>query len=402
MTVYTIDDGPGPHVHALVIGVGAYQNCGRGVPRSAPKEARSLLGELDTPLTCAPLSAAHVADWLLTADWDKSDAKLGTVDVLLSSDSDAVWPTDPGLVVPRRAVYNNVRAAWRRWVDVCDTDDRNIALLYFCGHGWGGAQTYLLVEDFAAVVDEWENHVIDFNQTRLDMRACRALTQYFFLDTCSNEPYDLGRRKIRPHNLIVPDQHKTDLRMAHPDTWPNNPVLKPTPNRIESRVQPDEITPFARALVKTFDGLGARERDDAWEIRSRYLVSQMSDVLDWYWPDLHASDYLDPWRGESNRDTLLRRCPGIPLVPFRLGCTPDSIRSSAHWELRCHRTGERHRYGPDRWEAETLASAYDIKVDCRDGIHREEIRTGIPIEPAGRSVTIRVERLASESEGQVS
>lgn len=285
MTVYTIDGGRGSRIHALVVGVGAYPHCGSAVSEEA--SPWSLLHSVDEVLTCAPLSATHVARWLIEADWSKSDVKLGTVDVLLSSKFAVHWPKDLPHPVPEQAVYDNVRAAWRRWVASCDQAEDNIALLYFCGHGWGGdAQRYLLVEDLAEDIVDWKTRLIDFTRTRRSMRACKALTQCFFLDTCSDQPDELGdwACDLSAPDLIADAPQAARRTQERLDTRVHNPVFTPTPRGFPSNVDPGNVTPFADALVRTLDGLGADTAGASWVVRTTELRGRFADVLRWYWP----------------------------------------------------------------------------------------------------------------------
>ncbi|MCG6492932.1 hypothetical protein [Kitasatospora sp. A2-31] len=396
MTAHMITGVSDPCIHALVIGVGVYQNCGRSTPQGAP--GRKLLKELGSPLTCAPLSAIHVARRLMEMDWTASTVKLGTIEVLLSSDSADCWPADLPQPSPKRALYDNVRTAWREWVDRCDQHPGNIALLYFCGHGWGGS--YLLVEDFAAQINQWQRHVIDFNRTRQSMQTCNALTQHFFLDICSNEPDELPAMEIRPEDLLDDNRQEARRRLKRRETTPNNLVLRPTPNGFKSEVPARRVTRFADALMKTLDGLGATSKNNTWEIRSRDLPPRMAEVLDWFWPHLGAGDDLTQTPGDYGRDTLLRRCPGNPMVPFRLECRPHSARSDADWELECLLSNALHpQPQPGVWEAETEASSYRITANWNDGIHEPVTLKAVSIEPANTTASIEFDALPSNPKG---
>lgn len=350
----------------------------------------------------------HVARWLIGADWSKSDVKLGTVDVLLSPERAMPWPTDPALPQPERAVYDNVRSAWKRWVANCDRDKDNIALLYFCGHGWGGsAQKYLLVEDLAEDLDHWKDRLIDFTKTRRSMRACRALTQCFFLDTCSDQPADLGDWDIYGPDLIADNPKRSRLSLESPDTRVHNPVFTPTPPGFASHVEPYEVTPFAAALVRTLNGLGATEegRGRPWEIRNTKLPGSFREVLRWYWPALSAGDDLSVEIPDSSRATVLRRLPDAPIVPFRLDCPPASPLASADWELHCRLTDATHPREPgqsDKWDSETKASSYDLTVRFSDGEREPLTLPGMSIIPPNYEDKLEIDRLIPANEGPVS
>ncbi|MFH9712856.1 caspase family protein [Streptomyces luteogriseus] len=401
MTVYKFDDGSASRIHALVIGVGVYPYCGSAVPWTAPpKTLLRSLGEL----TCAPLSAVHVAQWLIEADWSKSDVKLGTVDVLLSPEREVPWPTDPALLKPERAVYGNVRSAWKRWVARCDQDKDNIALLYFCGHGWGSTQKYLIVEDFAEDIGQWKDRLIDFTHTRKSMRgACKALTQCFFLDTCSDEPSDLNDWKLYGPNLIDEDPKAEALSLANRDKRVYNPVFAPTPPGFASVVEPQKVTPFAAALVKTLNGLGATIEGNAWEVRNTYLPGRFAEVLRWYWPAHSPGDDLYVQPADSGRITVLRRLPDAPSVPFRLDCTPESARVSAGWQLLCRLTDAMRSHGPgqtDMWEDETKASSYDLTVRFDDEEYETLIHPGKSIIPPKYEEKLQINRRTPQPKGR--
>ncbi|WP_331768916.1 caspase family protein (plasmid) [Embleya sp. NBC_00888] len=399
--MYTIDGGRGSRIHALVVGVGAYPHCGSAVSEEA--SPWSLLHSVDEVLTCAPLSATHVARWLIEADWSKSDVKLGTVDVLLSSKFAVHWPKDLPHPVPEQAVYDNVRAAWRRWVASCDQAEDNIALLYFCGHGWGGdAQRYLLVEDLAEDIVDWKTRLIDFTRTRRSMRACKALTQCFFLDTCSDQPDELGdwACDLSAPDLIADAPQAARRTQERLDTRVHNPVFTPTPRGFPSNVDPGNVTPFADALVRTLDGLGADTAGASWVVRTTELRGRFADVLRWYWPTPPSGDALSGELPDSGRDTVLRRLSKAPKVPFRLDCHPGSARSHAKWELQCHQTSSTYSHGPgrtDKWDSETRASAYELTVRFDDGVHETLTQPGKIIYPPSHDETVEIDLLTPSS-----
>ncbi|MEW2121776.1 hypothetical protein AB0945_42995 [Streptomyces sp. NPDC005474] len=375
MTTYTVNGGPGPRLHALVIGVGSYQYGGKAASWGTPLD--SLLREL-TDLTCAPLSAKYVARWLLEADWSTGPVKLGTVEIVLSPRTAVPWQADDGSAAPEQALFHNVTTAGERWFAQCDAHEDNIALLYFCGHGWGSSRRFLVMEDFGERPGRWTEHLIDFTETRQAMLACRATTQCFFLDACRVDPSQLAYADVRAPSLVPHEVPRDPIGMVPI----RNPVFSSARPGSAARAEEHEITPFADALVRTLDGLGAVQRGADWEITTSRLPEALRDVIQWFGP-AYAADGFHPDFGDRWDSTVLRRLSQAPLVPFKLSCLPRSALSSANWMLQCLQSRQTLRRTPEskEWQSDAPASSYRLVVTFPDRSHHRVTQHARVIQP---------------------
>lgn len=167
-----------PRTHALVIGVGRYDDA------EIPALSTSIHG------------AEGFAEWLL-AEFDYPRRPLGSVDLLLSPDAaSGDWkPPDaaaarlgiaPGTSVPvETATFGNIRDAFARWLGRAGAHHENAAFLYFSGHGLWKKTPYLLPED-AGLASETApfRNLIDIRQTLVNLFNAEPGVQCFFVDAC--------------------------------------------------------------------------------------------------------------------------------------------------------------------------------------------------------------------------
>ena len=111
------DDGPGPRTHALLIGVGGYQECLR---LATEDSSRGALARRFVPLRSPARSATAVVS-CAPLQQDNPVAPLGSIELLTSSDGNVTLAA--------------VSGAFRQWYERCDRDKDNVALFYFSGHG---------------------------------------------------------------------------------------------------------------------------------------------------------------------------------------------------------------------------------------------------------------------------
>ena len=168
MTAVLLEAGTGPRTHAFVVGVGHYPHCAE---LASTTRAGRLAQEIG-PLTTAPASALAVAQWLLDNMREDPVAPLGSLEVLISAQQPAVVDA----IEVEAARFDNTREAFWRWKARCDTNERNVALFYFCGHGWERSDQVLLLEDLGVRPHAFFENAVNFRRTYLGMRNCRALT----------------------------------------------------------------------------------------------------------------------------------------------------------------------------------------------------------------------------------
>jgi hypothetical protein len=98
----------GPHLHALIIGVGEYPHLigGSGSVASDPFG----LSQLTSP----PPTALAIADWLMTS-FHNPDCPLGSVELLVSSPS-PMELENKGTGPLQRATMSNIQESIKKWV----------------------------------------------------------------------------------------------------------------------------------------------------------------------------------------------------------------------------------------------------------------------------------------------
>ncbi|WP_333735704.1 caspase family protein [Streptomyces sp. IBSBF 2806] len=322
MTELMVTDGPGPRVHALVIGVGHYPYTGRGHGRGA---ALRLLDDLPAVTVPEP-SATKIAQWLLATERSAPDPPMGTVDVLISPS-----PPSPGSPPERReparvrlasgqhvnvesAAFDNLRHAFRRWRNRCDSHADNIALFYFCGHGWQFGEQLLLFEDLGANPDRLLENSVELGHIRALMRHARARTQIYFVDACRELPPDLISLGSTPGVLgDVP------LLNGPLETIDSAVFFSTAPGHVAFG-DPNAATPYTDALIASLDGLGARRDGTNWAVTSGSLAANLGRVIEWRRTANQRQQRLtiDNLSGQA----VLRSLGGPPTVPFQLTCLP--------------------------------------------------------------------------------
>src|SRR5207244_556533 len=170
----------------LVIGVGDYPHLpGGSQDQTAPAHQSYGLQSLDSPAW----SAVEFANWL-KANLRNRQAELGTIDLLVSAPLGAPGPLQ-GFDVP---TMGEITKAFNDWAARCHKHVNNVAIFYFCGHGFQREVMMLLPADFGnpAVGNPWTN-IIDFTTTHIGMIDCMANTQLYLLDACRETPMLLLR-----------------------------------------------------------------------------------------------------------------------------------------------------------------------------------------------------------------
>lgn len=176
----------GPGVHVLVIGIGRYPHLIGG---ETAKLANKPLGlkQLSSP----PLSAAKMLEWCLAPTLNpnaiglqNSDCPLASVEALISSTTPVAFVTPTGTMGPEPATLERIDAAFALWLDRMQSNENNIGLFYFCGHGIMVADHYLLAEDFGKSKNRpWERAFDISNTIRAVEREVKG-SVFFLIDAC--------------------------------------------------------------------------------------------------------------------------------------------------------------------------------------------------------------------------
>lgn len=197
--------GTTPATHALVIGVGYYRHLVDG-PEPRDKGVHLGLSNLQSP----PLSAETFARWLLGADGSPGggqrnpNAPLETLEVLISSRNPICLDLNGKSHEVERATHRTVGEGFDRWLAKVQSNDSNVGVLYFCGHGimGNGPEHYLLLDDHGASKNRpFEMGSFDITSTVRALERAVPAQLYVFVDACrttSRKVTDMIGSKPRP------------------------------------------------------------------------------------------------------------------------------------------------------------------------------------------------------------
>ena len=274
-TLYDTEvDGPlSPHhapkgqcvrTHALVIGVGNYDHLAGG-----SGHRNDDFSELQQ-VTSAPASARSFARWLLD-NFRNGNAPLGSIELLLSPAGE--FELARGISrQSRSATMAEIKSAFERWYQRCDSNANNIAVLYFCGHGLMRSSLALLAQDFGASTINPFDTAVDLNGTHDGMARCKAQFQFYFVDSCQQEPWVMRKQMDDEARVLIPsrfgDQNRQDapIFMA---TLPTKPAYGIAGG----------VTIFTQALLESFER-GATKSKGRWIVTTSVLNAALIQEMD--------------------------------------------------------------------------------------------------------------------------
>jgi len=167
------------HTHALVVGVGSYENS--GIPA----------------LTTSVHGALAFTEWLLTG-FRHPEHPLGSIELVLSPVPElGDWQPTPsaaaqlgleagdGRLPVETATFGAVKEAFARWVKRAGTRLENVAFFYFAGHGlWKGGPLLLPADAQLPTATQSFANLIDIQQTLANMFNVPPSVQCMFIDAC--------------------------------------------------------------------------------------------------------------------------------------------------------------------------------------------------------------------------
>jgi len=311
-----------PRLHAFVVGVADYPHLNGG---SGPLALDPLsLGQVTT----SRHTAIAIANWLL-GEYKFPAKPLGSVELVLSPSEQL--PSRAGVPVDvESATFQNIEDAFNRWVKRCSSHPDNIAFFYFCGHGLHKDEQFLLPEDFGnpQFQNRWRN-CINFDATRLGMRACKAQTQLFFVDACRETPFGmLDQLKVEGKALAsaaIGDSVKCSA--AYYATTEGKQAFGPK----------DGVTYFGRAVKNCLNGLASVHSMGKWVVTTYSLAKSLGEVMEHY--AVKYGEPLDCNPDVSGKGVLNE--PGTAAVIASIGCSSKAATDAAEIELR--RNGVSHK-----------------------------------------------------------
>jgi hypothetical protein len=365
-----------PATHAIVIGVGAYPHLNGG-SASEVTPLHGGLGQLSSP----PASAHAIASWLLD-EFHNPDKPLATISMLVSApDGDGSFAharlSQP--FTPKPATIEHVKKAVNEWKDLGDSNEGNLLVFFFCGHGVarGLDGLTLLLSDYGALENMPMDGAIDFAALHRGMSQCAASEQCFFVDACRTVS-DIATATTATGQQIIQDN--TDRPYA--SDW-KYAIFYSTLAGEKAYGRTNKPSFYTEELIKALNGSGSNNRNGQGEWR--ILTGDLSIALH---------------RGLSRRGDRINAPMSAlvqfefhylrtdPVVPVVVGCTSESDTEDA--DFQCVRDGQivcSRPPQPDRWSTDIPHGVYDFVAQIHD---RSGSESGVSVLPPYRDVEIEV------------
>ncbi|MER6187907.1 caspase family protein [Streptomyces sp. NPDC001652] len=371
------ENRPGPGMHALVIGVGGYAHLPGGAGRAIADPLRyGNLGQLTSP----PRSALEFATWLRESDPSRWTAPLASIDLRISP-----APTDPDLggsgSAYRDATIDSITEAYDVWKDRCASDENNVAVFYFCGHGLQSDEQLLLASDFGRYEGNHFRGAFSFESTRTGFLQRPPRTQCFFIDACREVApgvtMPLGGANADP--LDRPDAR----RRRHCD---HDLTLQSSTPFAAALGRPRNVSYFTAALINAMQG-GAAVTDEfaEWVVRTDRIAMVIDSLV-----EAEAGRPMPTAKGPAFLPAVLYRLDGPPDVELTLACVPEPALCRATLFYEPHPSGrtERKPPMPEKWNVTLKAGYYRIGAEFEDHTYAPVSRTEL-INPPTTAQTLR-------------
>lgn len=270
MTTFRLDPAEGPGTHVFIVGIGTYPHLKGGTGQPTPQPMG--MGQLTSP----PLSALKVLEWV-DRELNNPHAPLKSIEVLISQPAPANYTDKNGLAAAiDSATFANFEVSAKAWLDRASTDDKNVAIFYFCGHGLGdGVNSHLLMSDYGST-NRPLRHAVNFPAFRLAMGTCKAAKQLFLLDACRVvdptmllDPYNVGDSGLPPGNVTKMPTHVA------------NPVIYSARTGEQAFGPPGGISYFTDALLHGLRRCGVYlSKGTKWAVSPNQLQLAIAGLLD--------------------------------------------------------------------------------------------------------------------------
>lgn len=320
MTTFRLDATEGPGTHVFIVGVGTYPHLKGGTGNPTPQPVG--MGQLTSP----PLSAMKLLEWV-DKDLNNPIAPLKSIEVLVSQPVPADYRDKAGLTVTiDGATFANFEVSAKAWFDRASSDEKNVAIFYFCGHGLGdGLNSQLLMADYGST-NRPLRHAANFSAFRLAMGACKATKQLFLLDACRVvdptmllDPFNMGDSGLPPGNVTKMPTHIA------------NPVIYSAKTGEQAFGPPGGISFFTEALLHGLDRCGVYlSKGTKWAVSPNQLQLAIAGLLDDFSGKPHCP--VDGLVGTGFEIHFLDRAPEV-VVSVTL--KPSTVNAEATIKATC-------------------------------------------------------------------
>ncbi len=373
----TLIDSGRPATHAIVIGVGGYPylNGGDG---GMLTDLHGGLGQLSSP----PVSARAITRWLLDK-FHNPDRPLRSISLLVSDQDAGVDFTHDRLsqpFVPKPATSAHVRKAVRDWKNRGDSNEENLMLFFFCGHGVarGLDGLTLLLSDYGESNDMPMEGAVDFAALHRGMSQCAASWQCYFVDACRTVS-DIATQTTATGQQIIQD--RTDRPWA--SDW-NFSIFYSTLGGERAYGRVDRPSIYTEELIKGLNGTGSNNRtgDGRWWVFTGDLSIALHHGL-----SLRGKRIKSPMSSQVH--FRFHQLTDEPIIPVMVYCSADN--DTEHAVFSCLQDGQAidsRPPQPDKWKIDLPHGTYDFvaEFDARKGERKKE-----SVLPPYRDIEIELE-----------
>lgn len=260
----------GSKTHIFLIGVGGYPYLKGGTHAKQQFGELAELGQLTSPIASIAALYDKIIEYQSGDVWSQ---KLGSVEILMTPTPNTPQPILPGLAI-ENASLSNIRKAYFDWKDRCDQHEDNVALFFFCGHGFQKKYHFLLADDFGEIPQNPWTGAFNFDDTRDAFYSCQAKSPIFLVDACRQVTVDMLEKDL----TVAPIDNPS---LLNPEESKNHLTLKATASGQASYGQVNQPTYFTKAVISGLDGLVAKQdENDDWQIETSSLGTNIHLLLE--------------------------------------------------------------------------------------------------------------------------
>lgn len=379
-TAYAVGDAL---LHALVIGTATYPYVkGCGIP-----ELQNL-----SDLPCAVDGAKIVLQWLEKQFHPPPGLQLGTIELLLDSPS-ASGRVSVTLDGKKTRVdpptISAIEAACDDWTDRLKEDSRNVALFYYCGHGFYAGDTLLSAQDLASRANDPAGATINFGAFHEGMRRFDLDAQLFLLDTCSSPAGWIPNQRGGPLGRALVQLQRGDP--MHPHARMRSEATAPG---TAAHYPPSGAPYFSRVLRGALaDDLGCtQDPSGKWVTSHTSLGNAINELLEHELKGRKLTGTQIPTHRVEGGAFVVHHPSKPPDVPVHT--TTDPRQAIRRATLTISSPGGVHVAGPARvndyvWSNRVAPARYDLSASFPPNSFTGTVRP-IDVAPPMRPYTLKV------------
>lgn len=376
------DDAPGTHV--LVIGIGTYDYLLGGEMKN-PEVAGGM-----HQLPAAARSARAAATWFLE-EFDDSRRKLASLAIVLSEKSPARF-AHPRCNIPEHDLPNgdieSVSDAIDRWSQRASSDRRNLAVLYFVGHGLHAGSSMLLCRDYGKVKNRRFEWAVNLDDLLVALATKQADDQLVMIDACRNADATdrtLSRggragRSILAHDPLE-DRDGTEAQQS---------LHFATSQYTEAWGDEDGMSLFSEALLQALSGGGA-QLQHGWQVATGGLQEALTTYVRRAAADAGVEQVPDRQRFA---DFIICK-PRQLMVPVHVTCAPETLWSGK-MQLLVQGSGAPTLHDPTtfrrEWVLKLPKASYTFKLSFEGDDAYEDLSASETVVPPLAPIHIELRR----------